>query len=342
MRKAMMWGGGVLGLLVAGGSIWWVTIAGLQEAGLTRWLEDQTRRGWQAEAGAVEVTGYPLDFNLRAEEIALSDPRAGWSWRGPWLMAESRALQPNRMLVTLPPNHELAVPGERAEIAAERMTADLHVAARSSMALTETGVDIASLTIAGQSGWQGAAGRLAGRVALREAELSPPNSYDIRIEGAEIALPAEILSALDPTGLLTPEVDEIEISGFAALAEPLDRRTVEEGRVELRAAVLRRAGFSWGEMRLSVRGEIEVDRAGYPVGRLEVEAREWRRIVEVAEKGGLIGGDLADAISGALEFVSALSGGGELRVPLTLSDRKVRLGPVAIADAPRLAPARPD
>ena len=39
----------------------------------------------------------------------------------------------------------------------------------------------------------------------------------------------------------------------------------------------------------------------------------------------------------AREFLSALTGGRDIKVPLTLDRGKVRLGPITVGDAPRLS-----
>jgi hypothetical protein len=109
----------------------------------------------------------------------------------------------------------------------------------------------------------------------------------------------------------------------------------------LRAATLREVGFEWGEMKLVLSGSFEVDADGYPVGSIEVEAREWRQMLRLAVSAGAIDEGTAETITTGLEFVTALTGSGDsLSAPLNLSGGKVRIGPFAVADAPRLAPPR--
>lgn len=329
--------GGLTMLAIGGFCVWWFVMAGVQERAATRWLADQRARGWQAEANGIEVTGFPTEFDMALRDIALADPRAGWSWSAPSLDALASAFRPNRMLVTFPGRQIVAVPGERAEIEAALMTADLHVAARSSMALRETGLNIEALAISGQSGWTAGARHLSARISDRPDDLSPPNTYEVRAIAGNVVLPREIVAELDPTGFLDPKIGEVELTGYVTLADPLDRLTVEQGRLALRNLVIRRAGFTWGEMRLDAQGEVRVDRQGYPEGQIEVSAREWRRMVALAEKSGFIGRDLAETITGGLEFLSALTGGSDLKVPLGLRGGQITLGPIPIGRAPRIA-----
>ncbi len=154
-------------------------------------------------------------------------------------------------------------------------------------------------------------------------------------------LPEQLVARIDPTGWLKPQLDRLTVIGHAALAQPIALRTLEEGQIALRAATLREVGFDWGEMRLVVSGAFEVDDQGYPEGSITVEAREWRQMLRVAVSSGVIDGGTADTIKTAIEFVTALTGSGEtLSAPLNLSGGKLRIGPFAVADAPRLAPPR--
>ena len=341
MRRSVKWAIGLGVVAVAGWTAWWFVGAGLQEAGVEKWLKDQRKRGWQAEAEAVAVRGYPLDFNLHLSEVALADPEAGWTWQSPGIRADSAAFQPNSIRVSLPERHVISVPGETIALVSSTMSADLHVAARRSMALQQTGIEIADLVLEARSGWSASATQLAGRVALRPETGSPPNTYEVQLDAGEVVMPRDLIAALDPSGLISPRIDEVELSGFVALDRPLDRDVVEKGRVALRTVILRRAGFSWGTMRLDVRGKVDVDRDGYPVGEMEVFARDWRDMIRLARQSGWIGRDLAQTIEGGLEFVAALSGKSDaLTVPLTFRGGRIRLGPVPIARAPRIAPPR--
>ena len=233
------------------------------------------------------------------------------------------------------------MPGERAELVTTRFDTLIDFRPGPSMELRETNANIAGLEIAGQTGWTAGAQTLDLRLIERPSDLAPPNSYDLKLDAKSLRLPEALVRAIDPTGLLSPAIDSVVLSGHAALADPLDRHALEDGKLALRAATIRDAGFAWGEMELAVTGSVIVDDQGFPEGELSVTARDWRQMVDLAHKSGIIGKDLADGIETALGFVSALSGGGDdLETPLTLAGGKVRIGPVPIADAPRVAPPR--
>ena len=87
--RVVKWSVWLIVIAVAGWSAWWYLGARGQEAGLQAWLDNQRERGWQAEAATIDVTGFPLDFNMTATDIALADPGTGWAWQAPELRADS-------------------------------------------------------------------------------------------------------------------------------------------------------------------------------------------------------------------------------------------------------------
>lgn len=320
---------------------WWFLGAKGQEAGIEAWFDQQRKRGWQAEAASVEVTGFPTDFNMRLADLYLADPQNGWSWKAPDLSADSKAFQPTRINVTWPTTHSLAVPGERADISAKSMTSVIDLRPGPAMELRESSGQIDALVIKGQSGWQASAAAAKIKIAERPDDLAPPNSYDVRVMAGNVKLPKKLVKRIDPTGWLKPSVDTVTVKGHASFDDPVDRSVVEDGRIALRAATIREAGFEWGKMRLILRGAFKVDDDGYPVGEIKIEAREWRQMVRLAVSSGVIDRDTAKSITKGVEFLTALTGGGDdLSAPLGLSGGKVRIGPFAIANAPRLAPPR--
>ena len=339
--RGLKWVLGGIVLAAAGWSAWWFTGAQGQQAGVSAWLDQQRDRGWLAEAQSIDVSGYPMSFDLVAEEVALADPVTGWAWTAPDWRVSSAALAPTRFDITWPGNQRVAVPGDTADILSEQMTAVVDVRPGTALELRQVAGKIRALKISAQTGWKAGATAMNLDISERPEDLAPPNSYDLNLVGTQIDLPKELVAQIDPTGWLKPSVDSLTVTGHAAFDDPIDRLALEQGRLSLRAATIREAGFEWGEMRLVAKGSVEVDDRGFPVGEIAIEAREWRQMVRLAVSTGLIDSGTAQTVTQGIEFLTALTGGGDdLSVPLGLSGGKLRLGPFAIADMPRLAPPK--
>lgn len=322
-------------------SAWWYLGAKGQETGLQAWLDAQRKRGWQAEAAEISVTGYPTAFNLAAREIRLADPKTGWSWQAEDLYANSDPTTPTRIAVTWPDTQALATPVDRAAISSQLMETVLDLRPGPSMELREAATQIEALRVTGRSGWKAGAKAVDVNLAERPADLGPPNSYDLRVVGDKLALPKEIVAQIDPTGWLKPSVERLTVAAHGTFDAPLDRTTVEDGKLALRGATIREAGFEWGEMRVVLKGSFQTNDDGYPEGSIDLEVAQWRQMLRLAQRSGVIDRGTADTIQSGIEFYTSLVGGGEdLKAPLGLSGGKVKLGPFAIADAPRLAPPR--
>lgn len=334
----------ILGAIVIAGCgwiAWWYIGAEGQRSAFELWLEKQRERGWQAEAATVDMAGFPSAFQLTVTGLNLADPRNGWSWQVPVAKAESRSSAPTRIAVTWPETQSLGTTEDQFTLQAASLSTLLDLRPGPSMELREAATDASGAVLTARSGWKGSASRIGISVKERGEDISPPNSYDLRAEASKIKLPPELLKDLDPTGLLKPTVDRFTLTGHAAFDQPIDRLTLEESRMAMRAATLREVGFAWGDMKLVIKGSVQVEDSGYPRGKLQVDAREWRQIVQLAVKTGVIGEGTADTIAGAVQLLTALTGAGDdLSLPLTLKSGEVRLGPFTIADAPRLAPPR--
>lgn len=329
----------VLAFVAAGGwSLWWYVGAAGQESGIARWFEKQRQRGWMATFASLEVSGYPTDFNTQAREIALSDPRAGWTWRVPIVSAQARAHAPTRIEVTWPTEQTFALPGDNALIRSEQMRTLLDLRPGLALELREMLTRASDLTIRGGRGWAAGLRSLRLHLAERSGGQIPSNSYRLDLDAREAKLPAAIVAAIDPSGRLKPIVERMTVRANMTFARPIDRKTFRRRNLDLRSANIDEAGFQWGEMSLRIWGDVEVDQFGYPNGRIRIEARQWRQMLHLAARNGLIRRKMVKSVSRAVGFLTRLSGRKDrLMVMLVLKGGKVMLGPVAIARAPRLA-----
>lgn len=332
-------GAAILGALAWTG--WWYALARGQEAALAAWFDDRARAGWQAEHDGIGLTGFPLRLEREIAGIRLADPRTGWAWTAPWLRVESATFSPSRFRVTWPGAQSLAVPGERTDIASSAMVATLELRPDSALGLIHAFVEVAGLDIRARPGSGPGWTARAGSVVADIAERINDDGYTIAFRAERVLLPEPLMARIDPTGLAGREVERITFDGAAVFDAPLDRHLIEDGRLALKAATIRRAGFQWGRMRLEARGAIEIDDRGYPKGKIKLTARHWREIIALARRSGAIGADMAEALTTALELI-ALFGGDRDKLDATLKfrDGEVWIGPISIGRAWRLAPPR--
>lgn len=339
MMRLAKWALGLVVLGALGWWGWWSLLATGQETAIGTWFEERREAGWQAEHGDIDVQGFPFRLDRRISDIALADPRTGWAWALPAVAVEGAAQTPTRIRVSLPEAHRLAVPGERVDITHESLSAALALRPEPALRLVSAEAESMAVKLQSQSGWTAEADVLRVRITERAPETGPENAYDLLIDAQTVDLPKPIIEAIDPTGLLEPKLDALRVEGHGAFRDPIDRHALEDGRLALAAATIKTARLTWGELSIEATGSFQVDRAGFPDGKMKLKLRNWRQMIRIARESGALGRDVIDAIEEALEFVALLAGGGDtLDVPLRLSGGKVRIGPLAVADAPRMAP----
>ena len=226
-------------LAVAGWVGWWFVGAEGQRVALELWLDKQRERGWQAEAASIDMTGFPQTFRLAATDIQLADPKNGWSWQAPEFRAESETTSPTRLTVRWPDSQTIGLTDDLITLLANPMVTLMDLRPGPSMELREAATDAKNLVVKARSGWTGGAKTVDLKIAERPEGTGPANSYDLRGEASGVKLPKELVNDLDPTGLLKPSVDQVTLIGHAALDQPLDRATVEDSRLAIRAATIR-------------------------------------------------------------------------------------------------------
>lgn len=323
-------------LAAVGWSGWWWLAARGQEAALAGWLEARAAEGWQADAARIAITGFPRSFDRRVEGFALADPAAGWAWSGPLLTATSPAWDPTTIALALPSAQKFSVPGESTNVTSARFDVLMSVWPGTDLTLRSAGIDVAELLVVGRSGWGAGARDIDARIARRDASSGPPNGYDLEMSATDLVLPRDVVGRLDPTGQLGLEVGRLALAAQFITDRPLDRHVIENGELGAETVVVRAAELVWDDIALAVSGRLDADAAGFAQGSLRIEAREWRRLIALMERAGVVGPGAADAIEGALGLVALFGGGESIDVTLRFEDGRVRLGPVSIGDAPRL------
>jgi len=334
----------LVGAIVLGALAWtglWYLLARGQEAALAHWFDKRVGAGWQAEYSEIGLTGFPLELKREVTGIRLADPRTGWAWAAPWLKIDSAPISPTHFTVTWPREQTFAVPGERSDITADAMSARIELKPEAALGLIRLAGETAGLDIRGHSAngqdWSAGAARLRAEVAERFND----DGYSIQFRAERALMPEPLMAQIDPLGFAGREIESASFDGSVVLAEPLDRHVIEQGRLALREASIRRAGFQWGRTQLEASGKIKVDKRGYPKGKIDVSAKNWRELVAMAQRSGAIGADMAETLTKALELVALLSGHRDkLDATLRFSDGEIWIGPVSIGRAPRVAPPR--
>ena len=134
-------------------------------------------------------------------------------------------------------------------------------------------------------------------------------------------------------GVLPDAIGPLALDTTLAFDRPWDRSSVEDDNPVLEGVDVRKLALAWGELDLSGSGALVADAEGYAEGRIDLRARNWRPMLDVAEASGALNPTVASAVRAGLGLLAGLGGDADtLARPARLRRRP---------HPPRPDPARP-
>ena len=326
-------------VVVAAGAwfAWWWVAAGLFERAVTGWLEERAAAGWVAEAGDIGVQGFPNRLDMIVSGLDLASPEGGWAWSAEEFQILTLPYRPNHIIAVLPGAQALSTPYETARFQAGLLRGSVVFEPDTALALDRSSFEIGQMAIAGDTGWE--AGIAKASLATRQAEGENPGpfAHDLVFSAEEVALPRHWTAEVAGLDLLPEAIESLRVDLTLDYDRPWDRPAIEAGNPILQAVRVRDATITWGELDLRGQGRLTADARGFAEGRIDLRARNWQGMLEIAEASGMIGSGLAGTLRSGLDLIARLSGDrNSLNVPLDFEDGRMRLGPVTIGEAPRL------
>lgn len=304
------------------------------ERGLNSWIEQRRAEGWVADVGALNVAGFPSRFDTTLTDIHLADPATGIAWSAPFVQFLSLAYKPHQVIVVFPDQQVFSTPLQNLNISTDQARGSLYLEASTALGLDRSTVVIDGLSVASTLGWDLAVAE--GRFAV-EKMAAAEASYRLGVELTELRPSAGARATLDPAGILPERVEIMRFDATVEFTDQWDRRAIEVARPQITAIDLKDLSARWGDVTFRAAGELTVDDAGIPEGRITVKAVEWRRLLDMAVSTGLFGQTFAPAFERALELLAGLNGPPDtLDAPLSFQNGFVSFGPIPLGPAPRL------
>lgn len=324
-------------LAALGWSGFWYVQATARDRAMTGWLEERRDAGWVAEAADVRVTGFPNRVDTIVTGLDLADPASGWSWRAERFEVLSLSYRPNHVIAVLPGEQVVATPYETLHATSDRLRGSVIFKPTPRLELDHSTFEIENMRIVSDDGWQAAIGKAI--FATRQAgEDAPPFAHDVAFNGEGLALPADVTAGLDAGHVLPAEISTVALDATLAFDRPWDRPALEGANPVLEQVRVRDISVTWGKLDLRGRGTLDVDAEGFAEGRLDLRARNWRDMIDLAVSAGALDSSLAGAVRAGLDLIARLSSDGNaITVPLDFEDGVTRLGPIVLGPAPQLA-----
>jgi len=319
---------------------WWLYAARAREAALVGWLEARRADGWLAEARDIAVSGYPNRLDVTVTGLDLADPASGWTWSADTFQILSLSYRPNHVIAAWPGEQRVGTPQGTVTVTSDVLRGSVVFEPSTRLGLDRATIEIENLALAADDGWRAAVGT-AVVAARRGGEGAPQFAYDLGVSGSDLTPPGGWTEQLDRTRLLPAAIGSVDLDAVLVFDRAWDRAAVEGENPSLEALRVRDVSLIWGELDLRGRGRLEADARGRAEGELELRARNWREMLQIAESSGALPGAAASALRTGLTLLATLGGDeNSLTVPLVFADGRTRIGPVAIGEAPRLTRGR--
>lgn len=335
-------------LLAAAYGVFWLLIANSAEQEITAWLDDREAEGYRVTRGAFSREGFPGPVRVRLDGAAIESTRPG---RGDLVLegVSSQSLsvtiepwRPGRTLLRLIGRQEVRFAAQGtsrvAAVTGERLEATFEGGGSGLESLT---LDLAQVAVRGAlgGGETFTLARLEGTLRALALEVPQPAAetptWGLSLEGRDLTLPPE---ARLPLG---DRVAGLELD--ARLRGPLPALPVGEAVNAWREAggtvEVDRLALDWPPLDVLGEGTLALDDFMQPEGALTARVRGFFEAVDSLAAQGVVrrrDASMARIVLGVLARQPADGGAAELRVPVTLQEQMLYVGPMPLLALPTL------
>ncbi|MEM8572244.1 MAG: DUF2125 domain-containing protein [Pseudomonadota bacterium] len=331
----------LLAIVILAGLAWsgyWWFMADLRSKALNGWLAERRDEGWVAEAGKLSISGFPNRLDTFVEGLSLADPDQGWFWEAEGFQILSMSWKPQHLIAVWQGEQVVGTPYETIRAESEELRGSIIVNPIAQLELDRSTIEIEGLRLTGDLGWQAEIGQAL--LATRQAPETDRFAHEISFQANRLVPPSRWIEQLPASGGLSREMEALALDAIVTFDAHWNRETVETDNPTILAISLDAAEAIWGDLRLAATGELRTDRSGFADGTLEIEARNWSKMLKLAEETGSLSPDLARAIRSGLDVIAMLAGNRDtITIRLRFRNGRSSIGPLVIGPAPRLSRA---
>ena len=337
---------GGIAIAVIAYTTYWFVAAGEIEGRIAEWAEHQRARGMTVEAGAPQVSGYPLQFEVSLNHPSVDNSAKGWAWRGDELTASFRPWRFDKFDLKFHGQNDMRYfDGDSwHDIQGRVEDGSAWLQLDGEQRVENLLLDLKQITVAGP--WGGDSVYVA-RLRARAEQLAETKfTSDAAPDPFEIATAAiEFEGVKLPLGVGDEMGDAIEFLNFElSLLGPFPPGETNSsvkawrdggGTVELNSFRVR-----WGPLGFESAGTIALDGEMRPIGALTADITGYGDVIDALIMSNMIplgDGFLAKVAFNMMADKPEDGGPPVLRsVPVTAQDGGLFVGPVAVARMPAI------
>ncbi len=334
MRRMLSLFVGLAGALVIAHAVYWWSAAAEMRESVENWIEDWRTKGYAVTHGDLVIGGYPVAIRASLPYPSVEDPGKAWSWQAEGIQLQTHLWEPTR--------YEMTIRGDQA------MTVPINGRPVDMSVTTTSAVIVADFSVTGRL--------KSGSMQLEDLKGSAPDiaaTVKARRLVLELELPARApVDHTDPAGDVTLIADELTLPAAYAgpLGPDLDRISARFNalgplkRGDLRSVLAdwRDDGGiidvpwlrgEWGDLTVDARGTLALDEAFRPLAAFESAFGGLSPTLDLLAEAGVIKERNVRLVKLGLALLSTTSSSGKrvIKLPMSIQDGQVYLGPVAVA-----------
>lgn len=329
-----------IGAVVAAAAVYtgyWNIIAAQLRTGIEQWATERRGQGIEVSYSTLTIGGFPFQFAVAvaAPEISASKALNPWTWKGPDMVISARPWRLNLITVQAPGLHQVSVMEADYFIDAADLRGRVNTRRGRPEKIFLTVRDLVVRNAADQD----VAGAAVAEITV-DGTGEEKTGLAVTVEAESLLLPWELIPGLGrKTARLGMEAQTTGDFPDIARRMPVNGETMARWRDSGGTIEVRRLDLSHGPLTVSGDGTLALDQAMQPMGSFSFRVAGHMEALDRLRQAGLIDAQshgLARLVLTALADKQGADGVSRIKVPLTVQDRRVFVGPVPLARLPLL------
>ncbi|MEM6304320.1 MAG: DUF2125 domain-containing protein [Pseudomonadota bacterium] len=311
---------------------WWALASWGLHRGLTQAIATREGDGWRAD---VQQAGFPLRLRSELRDIVLTGPTPDLRVTAEQLAISAPTYWPGFITADLP-EAPVRISTPAGEVILELSEGDAGLDVSPGMALELAHLRLRSgtwrLRLQDQALFSGDA------IALQvNADAQSAARYLADFSAENLSLGDSLRAALALPADWPEAFDRFTADLAVIFDKPLDRFAGEQPSPQPRRLALNGLDLAWGEIALSAKGALDIDATGVPEGRIEVQLKNWRTVLDLAQNAGALPDQARRQANFMLGALASRAGAPEdLDLTLNFTSGRLALSGIDLGPAPRI------
>lgn len=314
-------------------SAYWFLGKSIRETALNNWFTEKSETGWIVE-NSLSLRGFPNRFDAIIKDIRLENPKSGLKWFADRLEILQLSYKPNHFIILGPLDQKIKIYNQDLLIKSERLRSSLVFEPGGQLEINRSTISSENFLINNSKDLSISAENVI--FALRKTNVIE-NEYDFGINLKQITTGIINLKEYDPKGTMPEKFDTLRLDVATKFNNPINQENFQKELKSISNLKINDMNLEWGSFKLKAVGDLRLDVNKYLDGKITLKAKNWNQILDLALDNGQISQNVKNTIVTIFSIFSAISRNNEeLEIPLKFSNKKMYIGIIPIANAPKI------